>query len=227
MTGGEHNALKAWRDRQAFFAVVLLVIVAPACLGLVAMAVLTPDIFFASPALVLLPAAVFWAWLLRRSPQRWLLAGQDQREQNIADIRGSIAISNRRGFGLFAPEKFELRVAGQRFDLSSLQADQLTPGQNYTVRYAPRSRVMLSVSADTASHSVEPIDPALASSLTPRERELIRLLAQGLTDKAIARELNLSPATVRSYNSALYEKLQIQRRGQVRAIADALGVPLD
>jgi DNA-binding NarL/FixJ family response regulator len=58
--------------------------------------------------------------------------------------------------------------------------------------------------------------------LTRRERELLALIAEGLTDKDIARRLNLSPATVRTYNSALYAKLGITRRTQAVAIAAGL-----
>jgi DNA-binding CsgD family transcriptional regulator len=223
----EQNALKAWRQRQAFLAVALIAIIIPVCLGLAAMAILMPDKFLTSPAMVLLPVALLWAWLLHRSPQQWALARRDQRDQLTAEIRGPVGISPRRGIGIIAVEKFELRLAGQRFELSSSREAELIPGQTYTVRYAPLSRAILSISADAPSQPVAPADPALAASLTPRERDLIRLIARGLTDKEIARELNLSPTTVRSYNSALYEKLAIQRRGQVRAMADALGVRLD
>ncbi|MGK0266724.1 MAG: DNA-binding CsgD family transcriptional regulator [Maricaulis sp.] len=227
MSEDEQNALKAWRQRQAFLAVALIAIIIPVCLGLAAMAILMPDKFLTSPAMVLLPVALLWAWLLHRSPQQWALARRDQRDQLTAEIRGPVGISPRRGIGIIAVEKFELRLAGQRFELSSSREAELIPGQTYTVRYAPLSRAILSISADAPSQPVAPADPALAASLTPRERDLIRLIARGLTDKEIARELNLSPTTVRSYNSALYEKLAIQRRGQVRAMADALGVRLD
>lgn len=227
MSDDEQNTLKAWRDRQTFLAVALIAIIIPVCLGLAAMAVRMPDVFFASPAMLLLPAALLWVWLLHRSPQQWALARRDQRDQLTAEIRGPVGISPRRGIGIIAVEKFELRLAGQRFELSPSREAELIPGQSYTVRYAPLSRVILSISADTIAPPVEPADPALAASLTPRERELIRLIARGLTDKDIARELNLSPTTVRTYNSALYEKLSIQRRGQMRALADALGVALD
>ena len=66
--------------------------------------------------------------------------------------------------------------------------------------------------------------PSHFAELSEREHALIRLLARGLTDKDIARKLNLSPTTVRSYNSDLYLKLGIQRRGQVRAIAERFGL---
>ena len=57
------------------------------------------------------------------------------------------------------------------------------------------------------------LDPVLADQLTERERALLALLAEGLSDKAIARRLNLSPTTVRTYNSTLYAKLGVQGRG--------------
>jgi DNA-binding NarL/FixJ family response regulator len=41
---------------------------------------------------------------------------------------------------------------------------------------------------------------------TPREEEVLELLHQGLSNKAIARKLNISHYTVRDHISALMEK---------------------
>lgn len=48
--------------------------------------------------------------------------------------------------------------------------------------------------------------------LSPREREVAEAVARGLTDKEIARELGLSPASVRTYLNRLFEKTGAQRR---------------
>jgi DNA-binding CsgD family transcriptional regulator len=48
--------------------------------------------------------------------------------------------------------------------------------------------------------------------LSPREREVAAAVARGLTDKEIARELGLSPASVRTYLNRLFEKTGAQRR---------------
>ena len=63
------------------------------------------------------------------------------------------------------------------------------------------------------------LDPVIADQLTERERALLALLAEGLSDKAIARRLNLSPTTVRTYNSTLYAKLGVQGRGEAVKLA--------
>ena len=51
--------------------------------------------------------------------------------------------------------------------------------------------------------------PAKEPRLTPREREVIRLLADGLTSKEIAARLTMSPKTVDGHRSTIMEKLGI------------------
>lgn len=48
--------------------------------------------------------------------------------------------------------------------------------------------------------------------LSPREREVAAAVARGLTDKEIARELGLSPTSVRTYLNRLFDKTGAQRR---------------
>lgn len=50
--------------------------------------------------------------------------------------------------------------------------------------------------------------------LTPREREILDLIAQGLTNHAIAERLVLSPKTVRNQVSTIFSKLQVASRGE-------------
>lgn len=50
------------------------------------------------------------------------------------------------------------------------------------------------------------------SSLTEREREVLRLIAEGYTNQEIAGKLILSPSTVQTYRSRLMEKLSLQSR---------------
>ncbi|GJL90616.1 response regulator transcription factor [Hyphococcus sp.] len=56
---------------------------------------------------------------------------------------------------------------------------------------------------------------ALASlGVTDREHEMLLALADGLTNKEIARRFDVSPNTVKTHVSSLYEKLEVQRRTQ-------------
>jgi DNA-binding NarL/FixJ family response regulator len=50
--------------------------------------------------------------------------------------------------------------------------------------------------------------------LTPREREILELLAQGLTNAAIAERLSLSPKTIRNQVSNIFGKLQVASRSE-------------
>lgn len=54
-------------------------------------------------------------------------------------------------------------------------------------------------------------DPALAT-LSAREQEVLRLLAGGLTDRAIAEALTISPRTVESHVGSILGKLGVRNR---------------
>ncbi len=73
--------------------------------------------------------------------------------------------------------------------------------------------------------SVASVNPAALAQLREREREVLTLLAQGLTNAAIAERLVLSPKTVRNYISEIYSKLQVADRLQavLRARESGLG----
>ncbi len=56
---------------------------------------------------------------------------------------------------------------------------------------------------------------ALASlGVTPREYEVLELLAAGQSNKEIARSLGVSPNTIKTHIGRLFEKLEVQRRTQ-------------
>jgi DNA-binding NarL/FixJ family response regulator len=59
-----------------------------------------------------------------------------------------------------------------------------------------------------------PPDPEL-DQLTPREREVLRLIARGYTYREIARELFISAKTVESHVSSVLRKLQLSTRHQL------------
>jgi LuxR family maltose regulon positive regulatory protein len=64
----------------------------------------------------------------------------------------------------------------------------------------------------------------LVEPLTPRELDVLALLAQGLTNKEIAQRLVISPGTVRQHAHNLYQKLQVNNRLQAVAKASDLGI---
>ena len=65
-----------------------------------------------------------------------------------------------------------------------------------------------------AAEQAPSFDPEL-DQLTPREREVLRLIARGFTYKEIARELFISAKTVESHVSSVLRKLQLSTRHQL------------
>jgi DNA-binding NarL/FixJ family response regulator len=57
-------------------------------------------------------------------------------------------------------------------------------------------------------------DPEL-EQLTPREREVLRLIARGYAYKEVARDLEISVKTVESHVSSVLRKLQLSSRHQL------------
>lgn len=64
----------------------------------------------------------------------------------------------------------------------------------------------------------------IAASLSPREREIIGLLAEGLTMRQIGRRLGISPRTAETHATKLYRKLSVRTRMQAIAKAAQLGL---
>jgi DNA-binding NarL/FixJ family response regulator len=58
------------------------------------------------------------------------------------------------------------------------------------------------------------LDPDL-DQLTPREREVLRLIARGYTYKELARRMNLSVKTVETHVSSVFRKLQLSSRHEL------------
>jgi DNA-binding NarL/FixJ family response regulator len=75
----------------------------------------------------------------------------------------------------------------------------------------------------------EPEAPSPFSALTPRERDVLALLARGDSNKRIAAALHLSIGTVKGYVSAIFEKLGVEDRTQAALLAakhDVVSPPL-
>jgi DNA-binding NarL/FixJ family response regulator len=62
------------------------------------------------------------------------------------------------------------------------------------------------------------------ANISPREREVLALLAGGSTNREIAERLYLSPHTVKDHTSSLYKKLQVRNRAEAVQRAERLGL---
>ena len=64
----------------------------------------------------------------------------------------------------------------------------------------------------------------LTDSLTPRERQLLVLRMRGGTSKEAARDMGLSPHTVKQYGSNLFLKLHVTNIAAAAAVAGREGL---
>jgi DNA-binding NarL/FixJ family response regulator len=62
-------------------------------------------------------------------------------------------------------------------------------------------------------------EPAGVGALTPREREVLALIGQGLSNKEISRRLSIGLSTVKNHVHNLLEKMNVSRRGAAAARA--------
>jgi LuxR family maltose regulon positive regulatory protein len=69
-----------------------------------------------------------------------------------------------------------------------------------------------------------PGSSALAEPLSPRELEVLRLIATGLSNQEICARLFLALDTVKGHNRRIFDKLQVQRRTEAIARARELGL---
>jgi DNA-binding CsgD family transcriptional regulator len=61
-------------------------------------------------------------------------------------------------------------------------------------------------------------------SITPRELEILALIAKGMSNREIADKLFVSESTVKTHSSRLFDKLSAKRRTQAVQIGKELGL---
>jgi DNA-binding CsgD family transcriptional regulator/tetratricopeptide (TPR) repeat protein len=86
---------------------------------------------------------------------------------------------------------------------------------------AQRARLPL---GRTAAPATAPAGPAEALGLTSRERDVLRLVSEGHTNRRIAEELFISPKTASVHVSNILAKLGVSGRGEAAALAHRLGL---
>jgi DNA-binding NarL/FixJ family response regulator len=68
---------------------------------------------------------------------------------------------------------------------------------------------------DAFGGSISPASDPELDQLTPREKEVLRLIARGLAYKQVARKLSISIKTVETHVSSVLRKLQLSSRHEL------------
>jgi predicted ATPase/DNA-binding CsgD family transcriptional regulator len=115
--------------------------------------------------------------------------------------------------------------AGSRFDQWTSDAARRSWDDNLTAAMTYARDLLATLIEQAASGPVQPDPPAV--SLTPREVQVVGLLASGASNKDIARALGLRPKTVMHHSVAIYRKLGVRGRTEaaVWAIHEGLVDP--
>jgi DNA-binding NarL/FixJ family response regulator len=146
------------------------------------------------------------------------LNGMDAARQILNECPGAKIItlsmhSDRR----FVVEMFKAGVSGYllkdcAFEELSLAIKAVLANQKYV---SPAIAGM--VIEDYVDHMSS--DPILASELTHREREVLQLIAEGMTTKQIASKLNVSAKTVETHRRKIMKKLNIHSIAELTKVA--------
>ncbi|WP_406006617.1 AAA family ATPase [Streptomyces sp. NBC_00637] len=86
-----------------------------------------------------------------------------------------------------------------------------------------RARLSLSPAGPPDSPA-DPTDPLATLGLTSRERDVLRLVSAGRTNRQIAEVLFISPKTASVHVSNILSKLDVSGRGEAAAVAHRLGL---
>jgi DNA-binding NarL/FixJ family response regulator len=88
--------------------------------------------------------------------------------------------------------------------------------------YARAVANVLTSLSDRAIPATASVAPCAETPLSPREREVLSLVAEGRSNKAIADALSVSPNTIKTHVASLLSKLNADSRVQLATIAARL-----
>jgi two-component system, NarL family, response regulator len=103
--------------------------------------------------------------------------------------------------------------------------------QGYVLKDAPQDRLLEAIHFVHAKKRYFPPDIAARltermarSNLTPREHQVLQLVAKGLTNKEIGRVFGISDNTARNHVNSIIEKLEVSDRTEAATIAMRQGL---
>jgi DNA-binding NarL/FixJ family response regulator len=87
---------------------------------------------------------------------------------------------------------------------------------------APGLMERLVTSIPTPNQKAAESEPAELPQIPPRERDVLRLIGQGYSNRKIAAELDLTEGTVKTYVSHLLNRLSLNNRSQLAIYANSI-----
>jgi len=106
----------------------------------------------------------------------------------------------------------------------------------YLLKSAGRNEVLVAIRAAAEGQTYidgELMEPLIAEMrtgsnptrrLSPREQQVLQLIANGSENKQVARELGISEATVKTYLRGIFERLDVSSRAEAVAVGLRIGI---
>ncbi|WP_431775038.1 helix-turn-helix transcriptional regulator [Streptomyces cucumeris] len=122
-------------------------------------------------------------------------------------------------------ERLEARPLREEIELLARRVRlPLAPAATRAALAVPATAAPALPMAAVPAPASEATDPAAELGLTPRERDVLRLVAAGRSNRQIAEELFISPKTASVHVSNILAKLGVSGRGEAAAVAHRLRV---
>ena len=147
------------------------------------------------------------------SPEQWLAVAEAMR---VSEYLYPRAVALRRAADALA-------AAGRREEAAVAAAEALALAERQGDTLLARTVQQLIERARLQPTAEDPAEPDQALfGLTPRELDVLRLVAQGWTNRQIAEELYISPKTASVHVSNILAKLEVSTRGEAAALTHRL-----
>ena len=104
------------------------------------------------------------------------------------------------------------RLGEKTFTAAWAEGRKMTPEQILAASDELETPERVGLASSSPNSDQPPPGPVDANDLTPRELEVLRLVAQGLTDAQIAEQLVISHRTVNAHLTSIYRKINVSSR---------------
>jgi two-component system nitrate/nitrite response regulator NarL len=138
----------------------------------------------------------------------------------ILSIVNSENLSTRLVFLIGSDENSELVMSAAADGYSVIPKDVTPEALMQSLRRIAEGQPLLSLSSDQAPSPGQSVATGNAlTMLTDRERQIMRLVSEGLSNKEIGRRLNIADGTIKVHLHNIFQKLEISNRTELAALA--------
>jgi len=150
------------------------------------------------------------------------LRAQGNTPAALASLERALALAEPEGYvHIFVDEGESMRLL--LVDCRWLIEKQKRGEDRQLIGYVDRLLAAFVQPAALPQSTVSHQQSAMVEPLSPRELEVLRLIAQGLSNDEISKRLFLALSTVKGHNLKIFGKLQVQNRTEAVARARELG----